>query len=593
LIRAAGRDRDADRAFAVLKRLKDSGVALDVAAYNCVLDVCVCCGNMKRGRELVNQMKSAGNVDIITFNTLLKGHCNRGEITGAKALLIEMQSLGLPPNDVSYNCLINAAVSAHNFTEAWDIIAMMQKNGVPADHYTISIMMKALKKVKSPGHLARALDLLDSSNIDVCSDEVLLNTVVETCIWHKNYDRLNSLLGLFLESGLKPSIPTYGSLIKAASSLKQVDRCWAYWRQIVDDRAMEPSDIVLGCMLDALVCNDNLEDAERLLNHWKTRVKPNTVMYSTLIKGFAAGRQSSRAMDMWKQMRELGVPMNTVAYNAVIDAQARVGAMEEVSTLVAAMEQDGCAPDVITFSTIVKGYCVKGELEKALEVFKSIERSGMVADAIIFNTILDGCIRHNNSRLADQLVSSMDDFKVVPSNFTLGILVKMYGRRGQLDEAFEVMQTLPKRHGFAPNAQVKTCLMCACVNNRSIKKAFEVFADLKESREGVDVKAYGALLSGCIRHGHLQEAVEVVEEAYGLNTQASRLPRGESLERERLEQLFRSLSQQGLMEKLGVPLVEKLRSNNVQINGSLLSSTLKTANSFRTKASFGNPRLRR
>merc|ERR1719420_225920 len=100
------------------------------------------------------------------------------------------------------------------------------------------------------------------------------------------------------------------------------------------------------------------------------------------------------------------IPMNTVAYNALIDAQARVGAMDEVSTLVAAMEPDGCSPDVITFSTIVKGYCVKGELAKALEVFRSIERNGMVADAIIYNTILDGCIRHNNMELADEMVSN-------------------------------------------------------------------------------------------------------------------------------------------------------------------------------------------
>ena len=34
LIRAAGRDKDVNRAFAVLKRLKDTGVSLDIAAYN-------------------------------------------------------------------------------------------------------------------------------------------------------------------------------------------------------------------------------------------------------------------------------------------------------------------------------------------------------------------------------------------------------------------------------------------------------------------------------------------------------------------------------------------------------------------------------
>merc|ERR1719323_851352 len=57
LIRAAGRDRDVDRAFAVLARLRASGMALDIAAYNCVLDVCVCAGDMKRAQALVDEIK--------------------------------------------------------------------------------------------------------------------------------------------------------------------------------------------------------------------------------------------------------------------------------------------------------------------------------------------------------------------------------------------------------------------------------------------------------------------------------------------------------------------------------------------------------
>mmetsp|Transcript_37327 Transcript_37327/g.115995 ORF Transcript_37327/g.115995 Transcript_37327/m.115995 type:complete len:93 (+) Transcript_37327:2-280(+) len=91
---------------------------------------------------------------------------------------------------------------------------------------------------------------------------------------------------------------------------------------------MEPNDIVLGCMLDALVCNGHIDEAVELFGKWKKRVPPNTVIYSTLIKGFANTHQADRAMAAWKEMRQEGVKMNTVVYNAVIDAQARIGCME-------------------------------------------------------------------------------------------------------------------------------------------------------------------------------------------------------------------------------------------------------------------------
>merc|ERR1719449_403224 len=131
---------------------------------------------------------------------------------------------------------------------------------------------------------------------------------------------------------------------------------------MVEERAMEPNDIVLGCMLDALVCNGKVEEAVTLLNKWKPKVAPNTVMYSTIIKGFANSRQSSRALDMFHEMCKLGLTFNIVVYNALIDSQARVGAMDEVSKLVESMEPNGCASDAITYSTIVKGYCIKGDL---------------------------------------------------------------------------------------------------------------------------------------------------------------------------------------------------------------------------------------
>ena len=41
LIRAAGRDKDTDRAFQLLEKLNGAGDKVDFAMYNCVLDACV------------------------------------------------------------------------------------------------------------------------------------------------------------------------------------------------------------------------------------------------------------------------------------------------------------------------------------------------------------------------------------------------------------------------------------------------------------------------------------------------------------------------------------------------------------------------
>lgn len=580
LIRAAGRDKDIDRAFAMLEKLKESKVNVDIAAYNCVLDACVSAGDLKRARTLMAEMQSISNLDIITYNTLLKGYCSRGDLKGAKEVFLEMERAGLPPNDISYNCVINSAVSSGNFQEAWNMISMMERNGVQVDQFTISIMMKALKRVNHAKDVQRTLDLLDRTKISVCSDEVLLNTVLETCTRHRLSDRLEKIIASFRASRLRPSVHTYGSLIKACSTLHNLDQCHALWNQMVHESVMQPNEIVLGCMLDAYVCNGRVEDAVTLLSQWKETVPPNTVMYSTIIKGFANKRMASRALDMWREMCELDLKFNTVVYNALIDSQARVGAMDEVTKLVESMAPKGCTPDGITYSTIVKGYCIKGDLDKAFEVFRSMQGSGMAVDSVIYNTVMDGCTRHNRMDLADKVCEDMEKYNIKPTNFTVGILVKMWGRRRQLDKAFAAFEDIPRKHGFQANPQARTCLMCACLTNNRADRAIQVFEALKQVEGGADAKAYGSLFSGLLRLGELQKAVALVEDAYGLNEESQGqkahrgLPVGQHLESDSLEQLMNGLTQRKLMESLGLPLLDRLRAAKVPIPGRLYSSGL-------------------
>jgi pentatricopeptide repeat protein len=572
LIRAAGHDHDVDRAFAILDKLKASGVSADIAAYNCVLDACVSACDVKRARQLVNEMQTLRILDIITYNTLLKGYCAVGDIKSAKELFSEMENVGLPPNDVSYNCLINAAVSKGFFREAWDSVDTMERKGVPVDRYTVSIMMKALKKAKDVRDIGRTFQLLDRAKLDVCSDEVLLNTVLETCIRHRELQRVSEIISSMSQTQMQPSIHTYGSLIKACSLLKRLDQCWEFWRDMVERRALQPNDIVLGCMLDALVCNNRIDEAVNLFKAWKAQVPPNTVMYSTLIKGFANSRQAARAMEFWEEMKAGGMPMNTVAYNALIDAQARVGALDEVHKLLSGMDADGCRPDGITYSTIVKGYCVRGELDKAMEVFRTMQSNSMAVDCVIYNTMLDGCTRHNRMDLADQVLEDMERLKVRASNFTLGILIKMYGKQRRLDKVFEVVAELPKKHGITPNAQVSTCLIGACLNNGDVDRALQVFEEFKASDAQADSKTYGALIAWLARHDQAEKAVAILNDACELRRNSKHTEK--LIEPQTLEQLLRALMQKGLMQTLGLPMIKRLREVGVHVNAKHFSSAL-------------------
>lgn len=575
LIRAAGRGKNVDRAFEVFEMLTNSSLRADRGICNCVLDACVTGGDLARARSFLGEVRSNGGADVVSYNTLLKGFCAIGDMKTCQEISAEMSADGVKPDEITFNCMINAAVIAGNLRKAWDLVDTMETSGVKIDKYTVSIMLKGLKCGASPRDLHRSLGMLDRVGLDLNQDGALLNIAIETCVRHREMKRLQELVNAWEKSKLQPGVHTYASLIKACSTLKKLDRCRELWKQMVEERGTDPNDVVLGCMMDALVCNGKVTEAVTIFREWKDRVGVNMILYSTIAKGFAAQGRAEEAMELWKEIRDSGSKMNSVVYNSLIDVQARIGNMEQAHTLFAGMEQDEVKPDSITYSTMVKGYCASGNVDEAFKVFKSTQRAGMAPDCIVYNTILDGCTRHNRMDLADLVLKDFEVNNIVPSIFTLGILVKMYGRRRMLDKAFEVLETLPAKYGLTPNVQVKTCLISACVCNNAVDRGIQVFEEMK-TQGGVDAKAYGVIISGFLRAGRPERAAQMVEEAYGLKTGERILPPRQDIPFETIEHLLMSLGNNGLKETVGVPLLASLHSAGVPVHSRLLSKVIRS-----------------
>jgi len=245
-----------------------------------------------------------------------------------------------------------------------------------------------------------------------------------------------------------------------------------------------------------------------------------------------------------------------VAYNTMIDTQARVGAMDEVRERLDSMKADGVEPDSISMSTCIKGYCIKGDLDMASSVLQRMKANGMVKDSIVYNTILDGCVRHAEFDRADATIADMENYGISPTNFTLGIIVKMYGRRKQLEKAFEAVATFPRKYGFQINSSVQSCLIASCLGCQAPNMVMEVLRQMQT----VDFKTYNMAISGFVRFGRLADAVGLVEGAYGLDNKPRRLPMGQSIDVEHLEKLVVALGRDRSASHLAMPLVYKLRA---------------------------------
>jgi len=140
-----------------------------------------------------------------------------------------------------------------------------------------------------------------------------------------------------------------------------------------------------------------------------------------------------------------------------------------------------------------------------------------VADEIMYNSILDGCAKQHRVDDAMGLLEEMKTAGVVPSNYTLSILVKLLGHARRLSQAFKLVEELSQQHGFRPNVQVYTCLVQACLVNRRLERAIALH-DTMVADAGctTDSKFYAVLARGCLQLQQPLKAVEVVRAAFQL-----------------------------------------------------------------------------
>merc|ERR1719265_1297505 len=173
LIRAAGRERDVQKALTLLEELEQSPMAIDNTAYNCVLEVCVNCNDRLSAEALLKRMEKAGQVDVISYNTYIKILLTEGLHDEVASVLKEMHSRSLKPNAVTYNSLLKNIIARQDLPGAWRLIDEMEQVGVKPDAFTCSILMKGVKHTSSADDVDKIIALIDRAQ--VTPDEVLVN----------------------------------------------------------------------------------------------------------------------------------------------------------------------------------------------------------------------------------------------------------------------------------------------------------------------------------------------------------------------------------------------------------------------------------
>ncbi|GFP83748.1 pentatricopeptide repeat-containing protein at3g09650 chloroplastic [Phtheirospermum japonicum] len=266
MIKLCARVERKDLLVFVLERIIEKGVTMCMTTLHSLVAAYVGFGDLDTAEKLVQAMRD-GRRDICK---VLRDSCNDDdddtysddEIDKAEDLIREMVSVGIEPDVVSYNTLIDGCITVDDSAGALTYFNEMRKRGIAPTKVSYTTLMKAFASTGQPKLANKVFDeMINDPRVKV--DLVAWNMLVDGYCKLGLVEEAKSIIQRMKDNGVYPNVATYGSLVNGIALARKPGEALLLWNEIkercgVDDNesdvpALKPDEGLLDALADICV----------------------------------------------------------------------------------------------------------------------------------------------------------------------------------------------------------------------------------------------------------------------------------------------------------------------------------------------------
>lgn len=131
------------KAFELFSCMKQSPASQpNLITYNCILDVCVKNDDLEKAAILFQEIYEKHQPDLISYSTMIKGHCRTKNVKKAFSLLTDMISVKIIPDEPIFNLILDACANGTFYQIGLETYNLMLGLEVFTSAMTFGIMIK-------------------------------------------------------------------------------------------------------------------------------------------------------------------------------------------------------------------------------------------------------------------------------------------------------------------------------------------------------------------------------------------------------------------------------------------------------------------
>lgn len=268
--------------------------------------------SMTDARNVYHSLKHEFKPDLWTFNILLSGWKSSEE---AEGFFKEMKEMGVKPDLVSYNCLVDVYCKGREMEKAYKLFDKMREQDISPDVITYTSIIGGLGLIGQPD---KARDVLKEMKEYGCDpDAAAYNATIRNFCIAKRLGDAYGLMDEMIGKGLNPNATTYNLFFRCFVWSNDLKSSWSLYRRMMET----------GCL-------------------------PNTQSCMFLIRLIKRQEKVEMAVVLWNDMVEKGFGSYVLVSDVLFDLLCDMGKLEEAEKCFLQMLEKGHKPSNVSYKRI-------------------------------------------------------------------------------------------------------------------------------------------------------------------------------------------------------------------------------------------------
>ncbi|XP_009596309.1 pentatricopeptide repeat-containing protein At1g08070, chloroplastic-like [Nicotiana tomentosiformis] len=445
---------------------------------------CASLGIMSYAAQLFDQMSEPNS---FVWNTLIRGFQQNHSSKNTLYYFDQMRAHGVQPDKFTYPFVIRACSDLLEFAKGLSLHGQLFKIGV---HFDIFVGTSLIEFYTAMGNMSMTKKVFEELPV---KDEVTWYAML-SCYVNK-FNDMEKARDLFEKIPCKDLVIWHTIILGYVKAGDLELAKWYFDRAPVKDLLMY--NTILGC----LAKNGELDCLLRLFHEMPFR---DLVSWNTVIGGLVRDGRINEAMRFFHQMERVNLSPDDVTLASLLSACAQAGALDTGKWLHSYIDRRYNELNAVIGTALVDMYCKCGDLESAAYVFDKMPERDVVA----WSAMIMGSSMNGQSRTALNFFYRMKDESERPNDATiLGVLCACV-HAGLVDEGRKCFYGMSQKFGLTPKLEHYGCMVDLLGRAGLLDEAYNLIQSMPyEPHTG----AWGALLGACKIHGNVELAEKAIE----------------------------------------------------------------------------------